>query len=614
MSSQPEDPRPSKEDPRQFKTDSRQVPDYEAVDRLAKEALKASAKQTLPPDEPVATAESTPHFAPSRRQSAEQISDQDRLNRSRLVAALATVLCGENDHHQTIGLLGDWGVGKSTTVHLLKKALQQRHQQQPFLFGTFNAWEYEHTDNLQAGMAQEMLKALSSYQPRGETTAATSLLGKLKRVLAPPAWWLGVRVPMMLRFAMALHGPKLLVLALMILVGYLKLSWEDLVAMAEQANAASIGAQMFMGGGALVAAVMLLRQLKSLLAMPLAKEWLTYMKLPDYGEHLGSIPMMRKHIRALCKVRLNPPFGLSLFGRKTRMLFLVDDLDRCGQAGIVKVFEAVRLVLDIPQVTVIIAVDQRIALAALALHYQELAQHHQLSNPQAIARDYLAKVIHTPITLTPADPQSINGYLDAIWQETSGEQANVAALGAASDQQNADASVNAQAKLGLSDHQKRIFKKWVAHFGFTNPRQLKRLHNSYNLLRHYYGEDGQLSGGKSNLLDTITTDLGSPMLITLFALEYINSLEDSRLRGRLLQWVRQPRERSFQEEGDGPAYADPARKINEDVLQVVTAKLAAGEANFVQAVEPFVLPSIVQDEPVMEGLNPASQDPHPRSI
>ena len=563
--------------------------------------FKSSTEHPSRSDEPLRTKTATglgmepetsaAQFSPSSRQSAELVSDQDRMNRTRLIEALATILTGDNHHHHTIGLLGDWGVGKSTTVHLLKKALWQRRQQQPFLFGTFNAWEYEHTDNLQAGMAQQMLQALTSYpESPGQGNASA-----IKRF----GWWLGVRIPLLFRFAAALHGTRLLALALLVLLCVLNLSWQDLVKLTTTTLAAGAGAQMVVGGSALVLVVMVARQFKSLLAMPLAKEWMTYLKLPDYGEHLGSIPVMRKHIRALCDVRLNP-----WFGARKRLLFLVDDLDRCGHEGIVKVFEAVRLVLDIPQVTVIIAVDQRIALAALALHYEDLAQHHELSNPQAIARDYLAKVIHTPITLTPADAQSINRYLEALWQETAAANANDQG-----EQPNpAPASTAANAAIGLSDAQKQIFKRWVQHFGFTNPRQLKRLHNSYNLLRHYYGEEGQFSGTDSSLLDGMTQDLNSPMMITLFALEYINSLEDAALRSRLLQLTRQPRERSFQEEGDASAvYLDPNHRITEDVLHIMSGKLNDNTL-LVEAVRPFVLPSI---EPYI--VPPEAPEAEPRS-
>ena len=569
------------EDPRQFKVKEELAAESEASSESAElESLGSKVDPSFfqsMESEPVQTGGG---YVPSRRQSAERVSDQDRLNRTRLVEALATVLTGENDHHQTIGLLGDWGVGKSTTVHLLKKSLWNKRAQQPFLFGTFNAWEYEHTDNLQAGMAQEMLRALSSFPQTPDEEA--------KAGVQPLLWWLGVRIPLMFRFAAALHGTRLLMLAVLVLLAVMNISWQDLEGMAASTLAAGAGAQMVVGGSAFVLLVMLFRQFKSLLAMPLAKEWMTYLKLPNYGEHLGSIPVMRNHIRTLCQVRLNP-----WFGPKKRMLFLVDDLDRCGQEGIVKVFEAVRLVLDIPQVTVIIAVDQRIALAALALHYEELAQHHELSHPQAIARDYLAKVIHTPITLTPADAKSIDGYLESIWQETTPSAAAEPLAPTESPiTPSSEAEATSQAPMGLSDQQKKLFKRWVQHFGFTNPRQLKRLHNSYNLLRHYYGEEGQFSGGQSSLLDGFTSDLGSPMLITLFALEYINSLEDPVSRGRLLRLVQQPQERSFQEEGDAAVYLDPNRKISEDVLQVISGKL--GDTTLIQAVQPFVLPSIVQ--------------------
>jgi hypothetical protein len=82
-------------------------------------------------------------------------------------------------------------------------------------------------------------------------------------------------------------------------------------------------------------------------------------------------------------------YGLGKVLPRRRLLFVVDDLDRCSPEGIFKTFEAIRLVLDLPQVIVVVAVDQRIALAALALHYEKLTKHHQLNDAKAISIEAL---------------------------------------------------------------------------------------------------------------------------------------------------------------------------------------------------------------------------------
>ncbi len=101
----------------------------------------------------------------------------DLLGRRDLVDALAAML----DHpHQgtpfTIALLGDWGAGKTSVMKLLEQTLDGseandnqkgyagafRHSRHEFLFAWFNAWEYEKTDNIAAGLAQEIVGGITS--------------------------------------------------------------------------------------------------------------------------------------------------------------------------------------------------------------------------------------------------------------------------------------------------------------------------------------------------------------------------------------------------------------------------------------------------------------------
>ncbi|QNT06747.1 hypothetical protein IBG28_03610 [Marinomonas arctica] len=344
------------------------------------------------------------------RHSSHQYAAEDKLNRQHLVNTLATLLQDQNNHHhQTIGLLGHWGVGKTSFVELLRTALKTKKQkgEPDFLFAEFNAWEYEHTDNLQAGIAQEMIKALSSPEP--------------KPVYWEKASWPLRKVLLTARFALSLHGFKVLI-PLSLFAASLAPLWVP-----DSLKGAFTSLVQPLGNGvasilpyAWVGAFLIptFKKTKEVFAGPLAKELLTYLKLPDYGKHLGTIPVMREHIKKLTKVRL---------GNEKRLLYVVDDLDRCGHKGIVKVLEAVRMVLDLDNVIVVIAVDQRIALAALALNYKELATQHHIEDPRLIARDYLAKIIHLPIVLTEPDEASVASYLANLWDETSSPESKALA-------------------------------------------------------------------------------------------------------------------------------------------------------------------------------------------
>lgn len=557
-------------------------------------------------------------YTASRHQIAESVSNQDSLNRQKLVNTLAEFLAHPNNyHHLTIGLLGDWGVGKSSVVYLLKNRLLEKHADQPFLFAEFNAWAYEHTNNLQAGIAQELVKALSSPDP---------IPTSAKRSLWMQFLWLAQRLKLIFTFSIKLHAKKMLKVLLVMLVALCPILGMESISefFAKTAGElthtfAALGITAWITGFGFY----FYNELTKIIATPLAKEFLTYLRLPDYGEHLGSIPVMRKHIEILCKVRLKTDTP-----KAKRLLFVVDDLDRCGPQGIVKVFEAVRLVLDIPNVMVVIAVDQRIALAAMALHYKDLAAHHQLENSRAIARDYLAKVIHLPIILKEPHKDDIQLYLNKIWDASTSEDDkkritdyrltqsrlttnNINAPASIKNNLNEDAQVNTANTpttnneladtlstndgkhveptptppvASLSTDQKDAFVFWLDYFGLLNPRQVKRLNNCYNLLRSYYDEDAEFSS--TTLTDERFRDTKVfPLMLALFTMEYLNSLESPEIRTKLKkQLFLDTVKRADEKLTDA--------KLSEDLLQAIQAASASLKMNLIDAVEPFVLPAI----------------------
>lgn len=489
-------------------------------------------------------------FLSTNQTHPEIPSTTDKLNRQKLVNALAiNLIHSTNNHHRAIGLLGEWGSGKSTVLALLKQQLKEFRTEQPFIFGEFNAWAYEHTDNIQAGVAQEMINALTS-------APAKSIAG-IKSFWYSVVW-LFQRAWLTLKFSVKTHPFEILKILALLLVAVMPWFSDWFQELINDEELASVGRWVWSGGLVLYT----LREFGKLIISPQAKELLTYLRLPSYAEHLGTIPVMRKHIGTLCELCLKAKHG-----KTPRLLFVVDDLDRCSPEAIVKVLEAVRLVLDLKNVIVLIAIDQHIALAALSKHFNDFALHHKLKNSHAIAREYLSKVINLPIVLTAPGGDEVNIFMTDLWKDmpkasrveagNAGPKAPPDTAGPRTSGKD-DPVIDPRAKQtlesteqekpktfkdddlssgginsikALSLEQQASFVHWVNYFGLTNPRQLKRLNNSYDLMRSYFpGWD------KTPVAFNLSNENAQsvyPMLLTLILMEYLNNLEDLDMRVRL---------------------------------------------------------------------------------
>lgn len=535
----------------------------------------------------------TLYKALSKVSSEDVNADRDTLNRGALVNGLASILCDkEHTHPLTIGLMGNWGSGKSQVLALLKKELKDRGCTQPFLFGEFNAWAYEHAKSSQAAMAHEVISALTSHDKfqsvEKKSDRGARLKGSMSNLFRQFFWIASGRVRIIYGFAIRKHLNKVL----------LSVGWLSLFAIASAWLARQGLSQNQLPdfskpltSGALIAIIASLwqlpKQLRYIISQPMTKEFLTYIKLPNYASHIGEIAEMQKDIRLMAKIRLGFEEEachdyLGKFFKSRRLLFVVDDLDRCSPQGIVKTFEAIRLVLHIPHVTVVVAVDQRIALAALALHYKGIEPYHTLQDARAIARDYLAKVIQLPIVVSDGDNESLTEFLSDIWLEeedskrnwlahlvendehqTQAGQQEIKAPSSKPDRQDVDSDTEDEglseyelAKLiletepkseptepevlkGLSDHQKAALYYWATNFGLTNARQLKRLDNSYNLVRLVTDEEDKLTLTKtSGGVNKQHVKFSYGYLVTLMTLEFINGIEVTALRENASRFLR----------------------------------------------------------------------------
>jgi hypothetical protein len=262
----------------------------------------------------------------------------------------------------------------------------------------FNAWEYEQTGKTAAGLAQEVVKGLREKN-------------FFKRQLQRVAFaYKENKLSLLIPFCL-LISPFLL---------YLLRHYYDLTLSTAYLNNKPELKKLF-GGLINVISVVLpifgIHIFKKNTEHPLDIKLQTYFKLPDYGEHLGLIPVLKRHITTLCKLKLKRsiriPFTKIKIGKDRKLLVFVDDLDRCKSVYIAETLDAIRLVMPIPNVIVMICIDHRIAFKAVEKHYRILAEKEDgnMRSSAEVARDYLGKIIQLPVRLQPIEHKKLKKYV-----------------------------------------------------------------------------------------------------------------------------------------------------------------------------------------------------------
>jgi Cdc6-like AAA superfamily ATPase len=469
----------------------------------------------------------------------DRFAGVDRLGRDHLAQVLASMF---NSSQQatpfTVAILGQWGAGKSTVMELIKSHLQQE-KLRGFCVAEFNAWEYEHTENIRAGLAQEVVKGLTR-----------DLKWRQRH-------WL------MIRYAGLEYRAELLRLLIRFLAIVLPMAGVGVLAcnlfhvQDRIAWSASIGALAGMG----VFFTTAWKSLRTILEHPLSAKLETYLKLPSYGEHLGQIPVIRRQLETLCKLLIPQ----SVLKSETeaisgRLIVFVDDLDRCNSNCIIDTLDAVRLVMNVPGTIVVLMMDQRIAIKAVAEKYKNLADENR--DEYMIARDYIGKIVQLPIILSTSHPERINSYIKdqlfasaknavneselekSVISEVHNTLGSQDAIGeiqshrfrkplSASGSNNSIPPVTSpiakrseviRREMQDTIADRNAFMSNAELFHLTNPRQLLRLRNSFRVLKGLMSS--QFSASK-----TSESKMVHQALLMLFWLEFLYDLKPKTRKG-----------------------------------------------------------------------------------
>lgn len=422
----------------------------------------------------------------------EGLARCDALDRGRITKALVQLIASRSDVAPiAIGLFGHWGSGKSSQIDFVKKALSELAQPRTRI-AEFNAWHHEKTDNLGAALAQTVVEALVRDlgfldQLKLSVRLATRRKSRLTASLSKDtrgfsAWlyrWTTILAPLL--------GPALMV-ALATFVALTSFQWAALDAVKTWVGTFTTGAAALWFGWHKFVASNLTQWFKRISIQHRGG----VLSLPDFSSKLGSFHEIHTTLKHLCALQLS---GADDAPTNGDYLFLViDDLDRCTPLAVKQVFDAVRLVASIPRVVTLVAIDDRIAFAAVATHYEQFSFAGR--EPSQVARDYLAKIFQVAITLPPVG-SAISGrfiHTELFATELNGVPPTLSTNSSFAADLKAEA---ASARSGVLHDYRSALPEEVALFALlanetamSNPRELWRLKQAWFLLKGMVLEDG----------------------------------------------------------------------------------------------------------------------------
>lgn len=279
----------------------------------------------------------------------------DLLGFDYLVDSLEYVVTNDRLKPVTIGVLGDWGSGKSSLLQMLARRLASRTD---YVVVSFSPWRYEGYEDAKAALMAAILRQLHDRIEVGDNRARR-LFDRL---------WAKVRA--------LIPGPAAAARAMAKPVG--------------SAIAAAHGAPPEVGAAAAEAAV-------AGVDAAIISQTVT-----EHSPSLDSVSDFRDEFGAL----LADIKGLS------SVVVLIDDLDRCLPETIVEVFEAIRLFLHAPHTAFVLAAHREIVQAAIEGRYPINQQ-----GDASLGRDYLEKIVQIEINVPPLAAPEAETYLNLLFAE-----------------------------------------------------------------------------------------------------------------------------------------------------------------------------------------------------
>jgi hypothetical protein len=146
--------------------------------------------------------------------------------------------------------------------------------------------------------------------------------------------------------------------------------------------------------------------LKSVTANTVSLEGLEKLEqgyLKERGRAQSELRRLRKTLQAEAD---------AVAAKGAKIVFFIDDLDRCDPAQIIDLLEAVKIFLDLRHVFVVLAVDKEVIDRGIEVKYSKFkfAENRQ----SALGAEYLEKLVQLPLQLFPLYQRQVRDFVTAL--------------------------------------------------------------------------------------------------------------------------------------------------------------------------------------------------------
>ena len=270
----------------------------------------------------------------------DTVSERDLLNREDKAIQLADHIASDAIADRfNIGVIGEWGSGKSTFLHYIKKKLDFKNQKDINIYTlSYDASSYSEQDLIWANFAKLLFE---EYE---------------KNIYLPE-----------LRFAVAKFNSnrkqcigRFVVNIIIIIILFLITVGSQTAFSFDTIWSKFVGSIASVGGIIIFISCIAVPWMKKLLSasIPLSKKVIDTLKMPSYVEQLGTRERVSDYLKILLKAWLPK--------NNQKIVIFVDELDRCSEKGISEFFQAIQLFTEIQKINFVFAIELKHLKKALA--------------------------------------------------------------------------------------------------------------------------------------------------------------------------------------------------------------------------------------------------------
>jgi len=423
-----------------------------------------------------------------RELASDRPQREDWLGFAPYATALAKLVRHPGTGPLTIAVHGPWGKGKSQFMGLVKQALVEpatvegEQKEADVRVVEFNAWRYQDSTQIWAGLASEVTAVLEGALP---TT---------RRLATPFAYaWRDHKFELVVELGLPIAVAGLVLVLSAIGIVHLT-DWL-------QAQLSSDALATFLGGvvpaiGALLASVWIVASRAHRVLAPVSQRLLTYVRRPDYRAQMGYQHLVLRDLQFVER---------RLRGRRTepRVVVLIDDLDRCPDDKIMEVLQAINLILGESSFYVVLGIDTAMIYRAIESHYG--GDDRPL--PPRFAETYLQKIVQLPFHLPETNPAERSGFVARLFSdaareaihasEESGESPELPVAPRSEEELEWNRGALLQPHVRMREQlvedtatELRAYFDYQAYLA-DNPRELKRLVNVHRFVKIVLQQEGR---------------------------------------------------------------------------------------------------------------------------